>query len=232
MPEFKPIQLSFSKIIILFSLSALQSLVFILIANSMLEIRGMILPYWAILFTASCWANLVGLIISSGLNSVVTIYILVPIILVPELLFSGVVVDFDKMHNKITSFKHVPLIGEIMTSRWAYEAIMVTQFKDNKFEKAFYSSEKKLKSAIYYRSYSIPEIKSLAYQSQNLINKSDTTKLWGKLEIIRKEVSEIGNELGWRTDQLERELTVKQYNDSVLARLENFSFYLRKEKFY
>jgi hypothetical protein len=121
----------FSKICILFTISALQSLIFVIIGNSMLEIEGMLLRYWIVLFTASCFANMVGLNISSGFNSVVTIYILVPLILVPQLIFSGVVIDFSKMHNEIANDKTVPLIGDMMASRWAYEALAVTQFKDN-----------------------------------------------------------------------------------------------------
>ena len=78
-----------SKISILFMISAFQTLVFVLISNVMLEIKGMLFPYWFVLFTASCWSNLVGLNISSGFKSVITIYILVPLILVPSF-FSAV----------------------------------------------------------------------------------------------------------------------------------------------
>ncbi len=158
----------FSKISILFMISAIQTFVFVMIGNSMLEINDMLLRYWIVLFTASCLANMVGLNISSGFNSVVTIYILVPLILVPQLLFSGVVVDFARMHNKIASDKQVPVIGDIMASRWAYEAIAVTQFKDNKYEKYFYPSEKKAKNANYYRSYAIPGLIEIAEDTRDL----------------------------------------------------------------
>lgn len=212
-----------SKITILFSISAIQSLIFVLITNNMLEIRGMLFSYWIILFTASCWANMIGLIISSGLNSVVTIYILVPIILVPELLFSGVVVDFNKMHNKIASEKYVPVIGDIMTSRWAYEAIMVTQFKDNRFERQFYDAEKKIKTAVFYRSYSIPELRNIAYLSSDLKNRSaDTVKLSNKLEILRYETREIGNELGWNVDGIVNRLYAANFSDSMLLVFDSF----------
>lgn len=212
-----------SKITILFSISALQSLIFVLIANSMLDIKGMVFSYWIILFTASCWANMVGLIISSGLNSVVTIYILVPIILVPELMFSGVVVDFNKMHNKIASEKYVPVIGDIMTSRWAYEAIMVTQFKDNRFERQFYKAEKKIKTAVFYRSYSIPELRNIAYQSIQLKKQNnDTVKLANKLEVLRNETVEIGNELEWPVNKIVEKLYPSIYSEEVLAEYDNF----------
>ncbi|MCK4746450.1 MAG: ABC transporter permease, partial [Bacteroidales bacterium] len=65
-----------SKILILFSISAIQTIAYVLIGNLIFEIKGMTFSYWLILFTTSCSANLLGLNISSGLNSVITIYIL------------------------------------------------------------------------------------------------------------------------------------------------------------
>jgi amino acid transporter len=117
-----------SKISLLFLISAIQMITFVLIGNFILEIKGMTFHYWLILFTTSCFANMLGLNISSALNSVITIYILIPFILVPELLFSGVIVRYDKLHKSIANPEYVPVIGDIMTSRWAYEALMVHQF--------------------------------------------------------------------------------------------------------
>ena len=187
----------FSKISILFTISALQTFVFVLIGNSMLEIDGMLFRYWVVLFTASCWANMVGLNISSGFNSVVTIYILVPLILVPQLLFSGVVVDFSKMHNKIANDKQVPLIGDIMTSRWAYEALAVTQFKDNKYEKYFYQAEKKAKNASYYRSYAIPGLIEIADDTRDLYyNNTDSIRYCNNLSVLHSELNKISRDIG------------------------------------
>ena len=63
-----------SKAGILFAISAFQMLVFVLIGSFILEIQGMIWRYFLILFTAAAWANIIGLNISSGFKSVVTIY--------------------------------------------------------------------------------------------------------------------------------------------------------------
>jgi ABC-type multidrug transport system ATPase subunit len=76
-----------SKIMIMFAISAFQSLSFVLIGNLIFEIKGMLFSYWLILFTAACYANILGLNISSGLNSVITIYILVPFLLIPQIIF-------------------------------------------------------------------------------------------------------------------------------------------------
>lgn len=199
----------FSKIAILFSISAIQMLIFVLVGTHMLQIHDMVLRYWFVLFTASCWANLIGLNISAGLNSVVTIYILIPLILVPQLLFSGVVVDFDKMHNKIASDETVPVIGDLMTSRWAYEALMVTQFKDNRFEKEFYSSEKRLQIATYYKSFCIPKLQDITTELRILLMKpTDTLKILHYEKLISNGIFGICNDLNWQ---------IPTFTDSIVS---------------
>ncbi|MFH0842419.1 MAG: ATP-binding cassette domain-containing protein [Bacteroidota bacterium] len=125
-----------SKIMILFLVSAFQTLSFVIIGNLILGIKGMTLSYWLVLFTTSCSANILGLNISSAFNSVVTIYILIPFIIIPQLLFSGVLVKFDQLHLGNRSKKEfVPVIGDMMTARWSFEAMAIEQFRNNKYEK-------------------------------------------------------------------------------------------------
>lgn len=149
-----------SKLVILFSLSAIQTFLFVLVGNSILHIDGMLLAHWGILFTTSCFANMLGLNISSAFNSAVTIYILIPILLIPQLILSGVVVKFDKLNPLIGNQETVPLVGDMMTSRWAFEASMVTQFKDNRFEREFYELEKTIAESDYKMVYHIPTLQS------------------------------------------------------------------------
>ena len=220
----------FSKISILFSISAIQSLIFVLITHNMLEIKGMVFYQWLILFTASCWANMIGLNISSGLNSVVTIYILVPIFLVPELLFSGVVVEFDKMHNKIASRNTVPVIGDMMTSRWAYEAIMVSQFKENRFERQFYSSEKKISNATYYKSYALPELTNVREECVKFRNNqiTDTGKFHHDIQLILNETGKISKDLNLLLPACMNSLTPANYTAKVDSELTNWLGYAER----
>ena len=82
-----------SKVTIMFLFSAIQTISFIFVGNYILEIKGMTIPYWFILFSTSCLANMLGLNISAGFNSVITIYSLIPVLVIPQLLFSGFSVD-------------------------------------------------------------------------------------------------------------------------------------------
>ncbi len=131
-----------SKILLLFLISAVQAGSLVLVGNTILEIHGMNLAYWLVLFSTACFANMLGLNISSSFDSVVTIYILIPFLLIPQLLLSGVIVKFDELHPALSGKRVVPLTGDLMTSRWAFEAIAVHQFQNNEYEKNVYKFEK------------------------------------------------------------------------------------------
>ncbi|MCK4464080.1 MAG: ATP-binding cassette domain-containing protein, partial [Bacteroidales bacterium] len=159
-----------SKILIMFMLSAIQTISYVIIGNTILGIKGMTLSYWLILFTTSCFANLLGLNISSGFNSVTTIYIIIPFFLIPQLLFSGVIVKFDKLHKNLTSYEFVPVIGDLMTSRWAYEALAVEQFKNNNYQKLFFAFDQEISNSDYYASFLIPSLQNKLTESEIYIN--------------------------------------------------------------
>ncbi len=132
----------FSKTFILTILSAYQALVFILIGNIVLGVHGMYWQFWLVLFITWLSSNIMGLNISDAFNSAVTIYILIPFLVIPQLILSGVLVKYDKLNPDISSPSNIPFYGQLITSRWAYEALAVYQFKENKYEKEFYSYDK------------------------------------------------------------------------------------------
>lgn len=181
----------FSKISILFAISAIQTFLFVLVGNYILEIRGMFLQHWAIMFTTSCFANMLGLNISSAFNSAVTIYILIPILLIPQLILSGVVVKFDKLNPMIGNSATVPMVGDLMASRWAFEASMVTQYKDNEFEQQFYLYDKIMADADYKKVYFIPELESRL----DFVNLNYKSKEPGIQELVKKNLNLIKNEI-------------------------------------
>jgi hypothetical protein len=133
----------------LFIISAIQTLSFVVVGNLILEIKGMLFHYWAIFFTVSCLANVIGLNISAGLNSMITGYIVIPFIVVPQLLFSGVMIPFDRLNSLYDNPEYVPIIGELMPSRWAYEAVAVHQFKGNKYTREFFEIDQDRANASY-----------------------------------------------------------------------------------
>jgi len=181
-----------SKIVILFAISAIQTFLYVLIGNIVLEIHGMLLPFWLVLFSAACMGNMIGLNISSGLDSVIAIYILIPLILVPQLLLGGAMIHYDDLHKGFTNKTYVPFVGNLMTTRWAYEAMMVEQFKNNEFEKIFYEDEKIISNADYKTSYLIPQLQNkLNLCMRRKESGLDTNILMHDLRVIRNELDVI-----------------------------------------
>ena len=130
-----------SKIIFTAGLSLIQTLLFIVVGNWIMGIQGMFFVWWLILFVTALLSNLVGLLLSKTLNSVVAIYISIPLLLIPQILLCGLVVDFSDLTPK-SKTGNVPVIGDIIPSRWAYEALAVTSFTDNQYEAPFFKTDK------------------------------------------------------------------------------------------
>ena len=85
---------------------------------------------------------MMGLVISDSFKTVVTIYILIPFLVIPQIILSGVIVKFEKLNPNVSSPDQIPFYGEMITSRWAYEALAVYQFKENNYEKQFYELDR------------------------------------------------------------------------------------------
>ncbi len=180
-----------SKVIILFTISAIQALLFVIVANSILGIRDMGFIYWFALFSTAAFANILGLNISASFNSAVTIYILIPLVMIPMMILSGAMFSFDKLNRNVSRIDKVPVIAEFMVTKWSYEALMVHQFKDNKFMKSkLYELEKEESQSDFKKVYWLPELTERLERINNeLSNTSVIAMAAGDLQVIANEVA-------------------------------------------
>jgi len=220
-----------SKVIILFVLSAIQTIMFVLVGNALLEIPFSEMRYWLILFSCSCFANMLGLNISSAFDSAVTIYILIPILIIPQLLLSGVVISFDKFNPKVGTPNGIPLLGEMMASRWAFEAYMVTQFKDNPLEKKFYELDQRWKTSEYKRAYYIPEVESRLFyvvnHRENWRDTRDDNRVKKYLDLLRNELNHEATIVGREIPEL-NQLEVGKFDSTTYLKANQFLKALRE----
>lgn len=220
-----------SKIGIMFLISAVQMFSFIAVGNSILGIDGMLWDYWLILFSLACFANMLGLNISASFNSAVTIYILIPFLIIPQILFSGVLVKFEKLNPVVTSQKTVPLIGDIMASRWAFEALAVNQFMNNEYEKYFFDYDQQMSAANFKKNFWIADLRAKTGKLSEFIKgNSDYTE-----DEIKRDLRTVRNELikqqsapiGFEFDNPER-FTIETLNKELLNELSNYLATLNK----
>jgi ABC-type multidrug transport system ATPase subunit len=213
-----------SKISIMFMISAVQMLLFVLIGNYILEIKGMWLEYWLILFSLSCFANLLGLNISASFNSVKVIYILIPILIIPQLLFSGVIVKFDKLHPYFGDESAVPLIGNVMASRWAYEALAVTQYKDNEYNEVFFELEKNKSFATWKKDYWLQEMTAkLDFVKTNFDNPEKKTEVDQAFAILKAEIAREHNFIqNVKCEGCIEGLTTENYSEAIYTDVKDY----------
>ncbi|MBO4673146.1 MAG: ATP-binding cassette domain-containing protein [Bacteroidaceae bacterium] len=148
-----------SKIIYMAGVSLVQTCLFILIGNAIMGLHGLFGVWWLILFITAFLSNLIGLLLSQCLSSVIAIYISIPMLLIPQILLCGLVVSFSDLTPKSTT-GNVPVIGDVIPSRWAYEALAVTSFTDNAYEKDLFELDKKKYENLYYNSVFLYELQS------------------------------------------------------------------------
>ena len=182
-----------SKVAVLMTLSAIQALLFVVIGNSIMEIKSMYWQYWLVLFSAWVSSNLMGLIISDSFKTVVTIYILIPFLVIPQIILSGVMVKYEKLNPKISSPTSIPFYGEIMTARWAYEALATYQFMNNDYQSRYYFFDKVRSEASYRKDYWTVNLTNRVESiTRNLGDPAKTEDIKNQLDLLR---DEIGDEL-------------------------------------
>jgi len=128
------------------------------VANPMLGIKDLFGSYWIALFITSVCANLIGLNISSAFNSAITIYIVIPLLMIPMMVLSGAMFPFDKLNRDVGNIDKVPGVAELMPTRWTYEALMVRQATGNEYDKRVYELKKEISVADFNAIYRIPKL--------------------------------------------------------------------------
>jgi hypothetical protein len=233
-----------AKISIMILISVLQTFLFLIIANPVLGLKGMFFQYWIALFTTAFCANMIGLNISASFNSAITIYIVIPLLIIPMMVLSGAMFPFDKLNRTIGNVDKVPLIAEMMPTRWTYEALMVSQFKDNKYSKVeynkqketYYLLQKKISEADFNKVYRIPELKkaldSCLYEyrsnpknhgAREELMPGKHYRMFRKLPLLKNELVKISEHYGIPEFRYINYLTPYEFNpeisDSVTAYL-------------
>lgn len=149
--------------------------------------------------------------------------------MVPQLLFSGTMVKFDKLNKSISSHEYVPILGDMMISRWAYEAMAVKQYRDNKYQENFFFLDKKKNEASYIASYLIPAL----YNKLSKITYQDNIEQKNKnIDLLHYELNRL-NEFTpkYQFKDLDK-ITPEKFNESELAlvkeHLETLTRYYQK----
>jgi ABC-type multidrug transport system ATPase subunit len=141
-----------AKFITLCVFSALQCALFVVVGNSILEVRGMFVHYFLWTFLTAVSGLSLGLLVSAIVPNSKTGALLVPLILIPQLIFGGALIKYEEMNKDpdiLYSFERwirnknapvelendkklrPPLIARFVATHYSYEALVAAQAKLN-----------------------------------------------------------------------------------------------------
>jgi ABC-type multidrug transport system ATPase subunit len=128
-----------------------QCVLFTLVGDALLAVRGMFWIIFALLFLTTMSGVAIGLVVSSLVNEAKTGVLIIPVVLIPQLILAGAFIKYEDMNRNMDfvytvrqwweqhpgsameprSNLQVPLICQFMPMRWSYEAIIFAQAKLN-----------------------------------------------------------------------------------------------------
>ena len=130
-----------------------QCVLFVLIGNYLLQIRGMFWIDLAIVFMTAMGGIALGLVVSSLVADPKTASNIVPLILIPQIIMGGALIKYEDMNRNLTlvyalthwfkehptrdqgkkmeSKLQVPFVSQFIAMRWSYEELVVAQAKLN-----------------------------------------------------------------------------------------------------
>lgn len=130
-----------------------QCVLFVLIGNYVLQIRGMFWIDLAIVFMTAMGGISLGLVVSSLVADPKTAANIVPLVLIPQIIMGGALIKYEDMNRNLTlvyalthwfkehptkdqgkkmeSKLQVPFVCQFIGMRWSYEELVVAQAKLN-----------------------------------------------------------------------------------------------------
>jgi hypothetical protein len=143
----------FSKFVSLGFFALFQCILFVLIGNYILEIRGMFWIDLGIMLMTAMGGVALGLVISSLVADPKTAANIVPLVLIPQIIMGGALIKYEDMNRnlalvytftrwfsehpteergkKMSSRLQVPFVCQFIAMRWSYEEMVVAQAKLN-----------------------------------------------------------------------------------------------------
>lgn len=170
-----------SKVLTLSLFGFVQAFLYHVIAARVLDIRGLGFISVSYFFLAALVGNSLGLLTSSLIKENRAIINLLPLILIPQIIFGGAVIEFERMNKNLKLYdKHpVPEIVQLIPSRWLFEGLATSYAKNTRFHRALASIQKKELTYLQsYRNATINYEEFQAKRSEMYYKKVRVAKKW------------------------------------------------------
>jgi len=164
-------------------------------------------------------------------------------LIIPMMVLSGAMFPFDKLNREIGNVEKVPLIAELMPTRWTYEALIVSQFKDNKYSRiiydkagdSFFNLQKKINEAEFNKVYRLKALRdavetSLFEYRRNPANMGDNDDVpvrksrpqFTRLMLLKNELTRLASVNNLPEFEYINDLTPNRFNPDIADSLTKY----------
>ncbi len=135
----------FSKIISLSIFSAIQVLLYFLVTSVVLGLHGVTFITLIYYFMAAVVGFSIGLTTSTFLKDNKSIINIMPLILIPQIIFGGAIIEYEKMNRNLTLMNQSPIpeVVQFIPTRWLFEGLTTSVAKQNVYQRKLLKVEKK-----------------------------------------------------------------------------------------
>lgn len=165
-----------AKLAVVAVVSLFHAVGFVAVSHWILEIPQFALQHTLVLFAVSLFGNVLGLVISATFRTAKVIYIIIPLLVIPQIIFGGAIIRFERFNSAFTEVDAVPWFGNVMASRWGFEALAVDLARNNSYDKDLIVWEDRIYQAGWRRDFWLAELKRAKDESWVMaeLQKSET----------------------------------------------------------
>lgn len=148
-----------AKMAVVAAVSLIHALGFALVSHAILQIPSFLFTHIMVLFVVALFGNVLGLVISAWFKTAKVIYIVIPLLVIPQIIFGGAIIRFERFNAWFSEPDAVPWFGNVMASRWGFEALAVDLARNNPYDTHFDQWEDRIYRAGWRRDYWWAEVR-------------------------------------------------------------------------
>lgn len=205
-----------AKLVWVFLITTLQVTLYWGVVSLVCQVHALWVETWSLLLLTSFLSNLLALNLSDAFTHPVPVYILIPILLIPQIVLSGAVVPFDRFNPALRGERPVPLLADFTFTRWAYESQVVLHFTRNPYERFLYPLKARQSFLRYHLLYLLPAVRGHGDTLSYLQRWAGQAPSLDSLEaLLKRELRELSTRLLALEAKLPAAWRLRYHNDAL-----------------
>jgi hypothetical protein len=144
------------------------------------------------------------------------------------MVFSGFLIQFDDINKYRPDDKKLPVIAEFVPTRWVYEAIIVSQFQDNRYNRYFFNQKFTSYQNHYNNEKLIPILEEMLNASLIRMENPDSTESLNRyLNILENEFELLGEREELAPFENINALNASDFDDEIYESAFGYITYLK-----